>query len=141
MDVTRLRSALADLLGPERNRKFILQLNHRNRLRAWQEEAVTKFLAAYPEFAPLGRAELLASFAICEVHGNELQSYSVPVFRGNVDYAPDYNRTRVPSFPNAKRDFWSTEGAPFEGDSIELWFCPTCCEAERQWHAGRESSK
>ena len=139
MDGTRLRGDLAAFLGPERYRKFIFQLNHRNRLRAWQEEAVAKFLAGYPEFTPLGRAELLAYFAICEVHGDELQSYSVPVRRGNVEYVVDHHRRLA--FPNVKHDFWSTEGAPFVGEFIESLFCPACCEAERQWNADRERSK
>src|SRR5687768_6972935 len=108
MDVARLRLDFRDFLGPERFRRFVFQLNRRHRLRTWQEEIVAEFLATHPEYAPLGRTELLASFAICEVHGNELQSYLVPVRHGHVDYSRDYTQAWSSLFTNFKRkEIWS----------------------------------
>jgi hypothetical protein len=140
VDAAGLRELFAKFIGADRYRRFIWQINRRDRLRAWQEDIWGRFMAANPELAVLSHDEIRAAFRVCEIHGDELQTYSTRVFRGNVDYAPDYDQAWSSLFPYSKRDFWSSEGTPYEGNTIELLYCPTCCLTQNKWEEGRTIS-
>ena len=135
-DPTALRRALASFLGEARFRKFVQQGFRRGRLRSWQEQEWSRFTAAQSEFA-VGLDELAAALRICEVHGQELLPDTVEVFRGNVDYADWYIQARNQLFPHAAAEPGSTEGAPFEGERVRVWYCPACRKSEVEWRAGR----
>jgi hypothetical protein len=140
MDTARLRKYFAEFLGVDRYRRFVLQINRRDRLRGWQQEVWKTFIATNSEFASLNDVAMRAAFRVCEVHGDEFQTYSTQVLRGNVDYSPDYCRAWSSLFPHSKHEFWSTEGMPFDGSTIELLFCRACCEAKSRWDAERAIS-
>lgn len=132
-----LRRALAAFLGVGRFRKFVQQGCRRGRLRYWQEQEWAKFTAAHAEFAvEIGELEL--ALRICEVHGQELLPDMVKVFRGCVDYTREYTDARKQLFPHAASAI-SAEGVPFEGDRIEVWYCPACRQEETAWHLTRAS--
>jgi hypothetical protein len=71
------------------------------------------------------------------LHGLDLQQDTVEVFHGNRDFAQSYISARNRLFPNAASGPVSTEGATFEGDKAEVWYCPACREAESAWKAKR----
>lgn len=136
MDAAALRLAFADFLGEERFRKFVRQGLRRGRLRFWQEEAWSLFITAHPEFA-VSLDELRVALRVCEVHGRELLPGTAKVFHGCRDYADHYIKARNELFPHAMSGPVSTEGAAFTGDSVEVWYCPECRDAEVAWRAGR----
>jgi len=135
MNVASLRESFAEFLGADRYRRFVWQINRRDRLRAWQEEVWGKFVSANPVFAGLSEAEVRECFTVCEVHGDEFQTYSTRVIHGNVDFTLEYEIASSSQFPHAKLDFWSTEGRSFDKNTIELRFCPACCEAKSKWES------
>jgi hypothetical protein len=94
----------------------------------------------HPEFA-VDLEELTIALRICELHGQELLHDTVEVFRGNVDHADWYTQARNRLFPHAASGSVSTEGAPFEGDRVEVWYCSTCRKAEAEWRAKRAKSE
>jgi hypothetical protein len=78
---------------------------------------------------------LAVALRICEAHGQELLTDTVEVVRGCVDYADWYIQARNQLFPHAATGPVSTEGAPFEGDRVGVWYCPACRKAEVEWRA------
>jgi hypothetical protein len=131
-----LRQALAGFLGEDRFWKFVQQGVRRGRLRFWQAQEWDRFTAAYPEFA-VRLEELAGVLRICTLHGQELLPDTVEVFHGCRDYADWYLEARNSLFPYAAADPWSTEGAPFDGDRIGVWYCPACRQAKAEWEAKR----
>jgi hypothetical protein len=140
VDAAAVRQALAAFLGEERLRKFVRQGVGRGRLRFWQEQEWGRFTAAHPEFA-VGLEELAVALRVCALHGQELLPDTVEVFHGCRDYADWYIEARNRLFPYAASDPWSTEGAPFEGDRIGVWYCPTCRQAKAEWEARRRTKR
>lgn len=129
-----LRDALHRFLGDEKFRKFVQQGLYRGRLRYWQENAWAEFLVARPEMSvPLH--ELDSALQVCHLHGDELCPDTVKVFHGCVDYVQSYCEVRNQLFPRAALDIVSTEGRAFSGDTVTVWFCPTCRSAYTAWHA------
>jgi len=135
-EAVALRQALSAFLGDERFRKFVQQGVRRGRLRFWQEQEWDRFCAARPEFA-VSLEELGIALHICELHDQELRPDTVEVFHGCRDYAQWYIDSLNTYFPHAASDPWSTEGAPFEGDRIGVWYCPTCRDAKAEWESKR----
>ena len=133
MDVLRFRQVLAEFLGPAKYRRFIEQLRGKNRLRAWQEDAIAEFEIAHAEYTPLSHEQLLAALSICELHGEELKTYSIRVVEGSCAISADYVKARVAYFPNAKFNFWPRQGAPLGCDIVEKLYCSLCCTAESEW--------
>ena len=135
-EAAALRQALAIFLGDERFRKFVQQGVHRGRLRFWQEQEWDRFATTHPEFA-VTLEDLEIALRICELHGQELLPDTVEVFHGCRDYAQWYIEARNRLFPHATSDSWSTEGTPFEGDRVGVWYCPACREAKAEWESNR----
>jgi hypothetical protein len=102
----------------------------------WQEQAWSRFAAAYPEFA-IGLNELTLALQVCHSHGDELQADTAEVFHGCLDLAQWYVEARTRLFPNAAQDVLSTEGQPFEGNRIDVLFCPSCRMARAAWQSRR----
>ena len=136
VDAGEFRQTFAAFLGEERYQKFVWQGLDRGRLRFWQEEEWDRFTAAHPEYA-VGLKELAAILRFCVLHGQELLPDTVEVHHGFMDYAPWYIEVRNRLFPYAASDTWSTEGAPFEGERIGVWYCPACRQAKVEWEAKR----
>lgn len=130
-----LRQALAAFLGEERFRKFVRQGVRRGRLRYWQAQEWARFTAAHPESA-VSLEELEAALRVCELHGRELLPDSVGVIRACVDYADGYIEAWNRLFPHAAPGPVSTEGAPFEQNRVDVWYCPVCREARTKWMSG-----
>jgi hypothetical protein len=139
-DAADLRRALAAFLGDGQYRKFVKQGVHRGRLRHWQEEAWGRFTAAYPKFV-VGPDELAAAIRVCHLHGDELRPDAAAVFHGCRDLSPRYVEARARLFPNAAQDEVSTEGRPFDGDRLGVWFCPSCRKAWAAWAGPRQTAK
>jgi hypothetical protein len=135
-DAAELRRALATFLGDAPYRKFVQEGVQRGRMRYWQEQAWDRFTSAHPEFA-VGPDELVAALRVCHLHGDELRPDTAEVFHGNMDLAQWYVEARAQLFPNAAQDVVSTEGVPFEGDRIGVWFCPSCRVARAVWETRR----
>ncbi len=133
-----LREALSEFLGQTQFHKFVQTGVRRGRLKYWQEEAWSRFVAARPDMG-VGLEELAAALRICELHGRELLAGTAKVFHGCVDYAPVYIVTRNKLFPHAAVDIVSTEGAPFAGDNAQIWYCTECREAHVEWMKKRDS--
>ena len=137
-EAVALRQALADFLGDERFRKFVHQGVRRGRLRFWQEQEWDRFASAHPEFA-VGLEELAVVLRICRLHGDELLPDTVEVFHGCRDYAKWYIEACNKLFPHASSAPWSTEGMPFDGDRIEVWYCRACRQAKAEWESKRRT--
>lgn len=131
-DLVAMRRAFAAFLGDERFRKFVQQRRAHGRLRYWQEQEWSRFIAAHPEFS-VDLDELAIALRICHLHGDELQEDTAEVFHGNRDLTQTYVEVRNRLFPRAAQDVVSTEGRSFEGDRIAVWFCPTCQAARAEW--------
>lgn len=134
MDPRTLRHALARFLGPERFRKFVQQGYLRGRLRFWQEQVWEEFVNHHLEWAG-ALEDLPAAIRICELHGDELCRDTVGVIQGYVDYSQEYVDARNRLFPHAAIGPISTEGGPFEGNQIEVWYCPACRDAYAAWES------
>jgi hypothetical protein len=134
MDRADLRQALTAFLGPERFRKFMDHLRSAERLRVWQEDVWARFTLLHPEFV-VGFDELQAALRICELHGCELKSGAVGVFRGCKDHTNRYIEVRNQLFPHAASEV-SAEGASFAGNEVRVWYCPDCRVAEASWKEG-----
>jgi hypothetical protein len=74
----------------------------------------------------MSHEDLCATFRICELHGCELQTKTVPVVDGCVDYVSEYQRDMIERFPHATRDFVSTEGGPKKSNQELISYCPEC---------------
>ena len=135
-EAAKLRRALAAFLGDAQYQKFVQQGVHHGRMRYWQEQAWGQFTAAHPDFA-VNQDELANALRVCHVHGDELQPDTVEVFHGCMDLVQSYVDARYRLFPHAEQDVVSTEGRRFEGDRIEVWFCPSCRAARAAWEAQR----
>ena len=118
------REALRVHLGEEKFREF-LKRGIRPGLRYWQEQALERFFQLQPRFR-LPHDQVESALRFCEVHSVELQTGEVPVFHGNVDYAPAYLRERDERFPHAGVDPVSTEGVECDMTSEPVWFCSAC---------------
>jgi hypothetical protein len=132
VDGSDLRRALAAFLGETQYRKFVEQGVRRGRLRHWQEESWGEFTAAHPEYA-IGLDELSSALDVCPLHGEEFLTATVKVFRGNVDHSREFERARREGFPYSIPKPFSTEGRPFEGNTAEVRYCPTCERAAGEW--------
>jgi len=139
-EAVALRKALAIFLGNERFHKFVKEGVRGGRLRYWQEKEWFRFVAVHQEFA-VSLDELALALRICELHDKELLPDTVEVFHGCIDYADWYTEARNRFFPHAASDSWSTEGAPFEEDCIEVWYCPVCREAKAEWESKRRAKR
>jgi len=137
VDATGLRRALAAFLGDAQYRKFVQQGVRRGRLRFWQEQAWAGFVAAHPALA-VGADELAAALRVCHLHGDELRPDTAEVVHGCLDWARSYVEARARLFPHAAEDVVPTEGRPFVGDRIGVWYCPSCRAARRAWEARRQ---
>lgn len=124
-----IRSRFKHHTGDASVSKFVAHVHrfahYRGRLRHWQEQLWTDFIAANPD-CQLSHDELCVTFHICELHGCELQSKSVPVVDGCVDYAQEYERDMIELFPHAAREFVSTEGRPKTSNRELVSYCPEC---------------
>ena len=138
-----LLSTLEAFLGEDRFHRFISQgftprrrywLKHEPRLRYWQEQQWQRFAEAHPEFA-VSMAELEIILRICELHRLELQQDFEEVFHGNMDYTPEYTEACLRLFPHSETGPIPTEGLPFEGERVEVFYCPECRRAEAHWRA------
>jgi hypothetical protein len=141
VDATALRQSLAEFLGGVQYRKFIEQINRHRRMLFWQEQVWIRFAAVHPEFE-VSPAELAVVLRICHLHGDELRPDTAELFHGCIDRTNEYNKARNSLFPYASLDVVSTEGRPFEGDRIGVWFCSSCREARAAWearHSARQS--
>lgn len=139
-DPTALRRAFSAFLGEERYRKFFRQGLKRGKLRFWQELEWKNFTEAHPEFS-IDFEELVKVLRYCVLHEEELQPDTVGVFRGCRDFTREYELALVERFPYASNDEWSTEGMPFEGGRVDVWFCPACRSAKAAWLAKRTRQK
>jgi hypothetical protein len=131
-DVEALRQALAAFLGAAQYRKFVAQTTRRGRLAFWQDQAWRRFNDAHPEFA-VSLDELTAALRVCHLHGDELRPNTVEVVHGCRDLTKAYVDACNRLFPHAALDAISTEGRPFEGKYVAVWFCPSCREAAAKW--------
>ena len=124
-----IRSRFKRHAGNEPFSKFIVAIHRfaqcRGRLRHWQEILWSDFVATNAD-CQMSHEDLCATFRICELHGYELQSQTVPVVDGCVDYAREYERDMIERFPHATRDFVSTEGRPKKSSRETIWYCPEC---------------
>jgi hypothetical protein len=135
-DVAALRQALAAFLGEARYRKFVERGLRRGRLAYWQEQEWGRFTDAHPEFA-VSPDDLAVALRVCHLHGDELRPATAEVIHGCVDLARWYVEARNRLFPHAASGPVSTEGAPFEGDRVGVWYCPACRQAEAEWRTNR----
>ena len=121
-NIARFRVLFKEFAGIERFRKFVDQLHRtkhrRTGLRFWQEELWNEFVATHSDFA-MSMDDLRSALAICELHEIDLVSVVVPVFRGCIDYAPDYISDMIKMFPHSTPDQISTEGSDQEIDRSE----------------------
>jgi hypothetical protein len=136
MDVIRLRKSFAAFAGADRYRRFIMQIREREYFRTWHERLWSKFVATAPEFAAATFAEIKAALAVCELHGDELQTYVARVLGGKLPSMShdDEVMAWLDLFPNNKQDVWD----PFlSADTVERQFCPACYEAQCAWETSR----
>jgi hypothetical protein len=131
-----LRRQLAEFLGGDQFRKFVVELRRAGRLRYWQEQAWGRFVATHPDHR-LPVHDLLAALRVCELHGLELLSDEVAVVEGNIDYAERYIRARRDKFPNAASGPVYAEGARSPGPTAGVWYCPDCRREEARWQGDR----
>jgi hypothetical protein len=136
VDASKLRRALAQFLGENQYRKFVHEGVRRGRLRYWQQQSWDAFLAAHPEYA-VTLDELSGAIRVCHLHGDELLPATVEVFHGCVDYSREFSQALVKYFPKCIMPF-STEGAPFDGDTKQVRYCPTCEIAASEWAASQK---
>ena len=102
------------------------------RLRFWQEDLLESFRTAYPEIT-LSTEKILESLKICELHEMELRPVEVPVFRGCLDYAPEYVNEMASTFPHSTLEQVMVSESHAD-NSCTIWVCSTCDEV-------RESSR
>lgn len=136
MDAASLRRQLAEFLGGERFRRFVVELRRAGRLRFWQEEAWDWFVAAHPGYR-VSLSDLLAALRVCELHGAELLPDEVAVVEGHVDYAERYVRAERETFPNAAGGPVWTRGAPSTGPTTGVWYCTDCRREAARWRGAR----
>jgi hypothetical protein len=127
-DHANFREHFKEFAGTEKFRKFVEQL-HRTKyrktgLRYWQQELWNTFVATYPEYA-MSTEDLSIALAICELHELQLEPVVVPVFRGCIDYAPDYIADMIKMFPHSTPDQILTEGGEHKIDPT-IWICREC---------------
>jgi hypothetical protein len=140
-DAHEIRQKLFELLGDERFRKFVRAMPRSpqgSRLRYWQQAVWDAFILQNPE-CQLNYDTMIATFRICELHGQELVQYRLPVRDGCVDYSNEFWETRRRYFPNAALDFISTEGWNIRDVPPMMWVCDRC-ETIRQEEARRTRS-
>ncbi|HEY0660486.1 MAG TPA: hypothetical protein VGD21_04060 [Lysobacter sp.] len=101
----------------------------------WQEQELERFRAAHPKLA-FELADLEVALRICEIHESDLQSCSVEVFRGHLNWARDYVDAKRATFPYAALGPVMVP-EDFPGDSIDGWYCPQCRRIENEWRVGR----
>jgi len=82
------------------------------------------FWTEHPELK-ISTEQLIDSLRICEMHELELEPVDVPVFRGCLDYAPEYVDEMVARFPH------STLGEVMVSESytdntVTIWVCSVC---------------
>ena len=128
------RALFKDFTGPETFRKFVSALHHNtsatSRLRFWQQDLWESFLSSRPD-CYMSVEDLQAKLRICELHEMELIPEEVPVFRGCIDYAPDFLAEMASSFPHARlRQVMVSES--YERTTATKWYCPACDEIQNQ---------
>jgi len=134
--VIALREAFAQFLGKEQFRKFAKQGMPNGRMKFWQESLWKKFIDSNPDYASFEN-ELQAAIRICDIHGEELLRGEVPIVRGKIRLL---ERLLGTNFDAMSRYFPNSNSAPFfvgdqnvEGETHEVWYCPTCRENEADY--------
>ena len=143
MEANEIRRRLLNFLGDDRFCKFLRAMprsSEGTRLRYWQQDVWDAFVLLNPDCSP-NYEELVGIFRICELHGEELVQYQVPVFNGCVDYTKEFWETRRQHFPNAALDRISTEGRAIEAVSGTMWVCNRCEEIRQQREEVRRSRR
>lgn len=137
MDADTVRQSLARFIGIEKAKRFIKAGLRRNgTLHYWQQDIWDQLIAANPAFADA--AVLLSEvFRFCVLHDCELKQDSIGVIHGCVDHVPEYDRDAAAFFPWAAIGPWSTEGRSYEGNTIQVWYCPGCRDAFKESRWGR----
>lgn len=133
MQVTHdeVRTRFKAFAGDVQFHNFVVQVHRfagrRGRLRFWQDKLWNAFLVENQDCG-IDHDELCTTFRVCELHGCELQSTSVPVVDGCVVYSRDYTIDSASRFPHATREFVSTEGAPKYSNRADIFYCNKCDE-------------
>jgi len=134
--VIALREAFAQFLGKEQFRKFAKQGMHNGRMRFWQESLWKRFIAANPDYVSFEK-ELQAAIRICEIHGDDLLRGEVPIVRRKTRLL---TRLLETNHGAAARYYPNSNSSPFfvgdenvEGETHEVWYCPTCRENESDY--------
>jgi hypothetical protein len=126
------RATFRTAIGEERFRKFVAAGVRPPHLRFWQEVELRDFFEARPELR-LNEKELEEALRICQLHDLTLQAGSAEVFRGHLDYGPDYMRARREEFPHASADCLSSGGSEDAPAVVEVFFCPECRNVRAAW--------
>jgi hypothetical protein len=100
-----LASQFLAFCGPERFRKFVLQLHRecrsKGRLLFWQEQLWAEFAATEPGEIPFSVEGIAEALRLCPVHELPLESEEVPIVYGLVRFPPGYVQAREERFPFA----------------------------------------
>ena len=137
MDADAVRQALARFVGVEKARRFIVAgLRANGSLHYWQQDAWDQFVTANPEFADA--VKLLPDVVrYCVVHDEELLPDTIAVVHGCMDRVREYEHDLIQQFPHAAIGPWTTEGRPYEGNTVQVWYCPGCRDAYKKSRWGR----
>ncbi|WP_223619990.1 hypothetical protein [Lysobacter sp. ESA13C] len=137
MDAKSFRNALERFLGEERFTKFVRR-GAVPRLLYWQEREWERFIEAHPEFAPaFTQLDVLLRF--CVLHGEDLLHDHIEVFHGTARYDDAYIAERQRLFPYANAAPYITQGLPYTGDTIAVWYCPRCRQLASRFKFVRET--
>ena len=141
-----LRESFRAFAGDENFRRFVHAINtapfRLKRLRYWQEELWNEFRATTPDCTE-SYAEIQQLFAICEVHGYELERDTVLAPYSQLRY----HRTESPDsglhsgmmdtkqYPYPGWGVSPSDWPPAENRMVDVLYCPRCRELRSEREA------
>jgi hypothetical protein len=121
----------AAFLGSEDFARFLAK-GTTDRLRYWQERALSKFTEAHPELCT-NSSELVEALRLCEVHREPLFTEYVPGIAAEIDHLQT-SEMRA-QFPRANTGPISL-GTGAQERQVQVWYCAACRRAREVWLAG-----
>ena len=143
MERQDITSRFLAFCGPERFRKFVVQLHRecrgKGRLLHWQEELWAAFATTQGDDAPLSFEGIAEALRLCPVHDLPLKAEEVPVVYGLVRFPPGYVEARDERFPFANEvAFGGCCVGPEERAAV--LFCEGCRRESRAWRGAEGRS-
>jgi hypothetical protein len=122
---------IAAFFGSEDFARF-LRTGTTDRLRFWQERALSRFIEAHPELCT-NSGELIEALRLCEVHLEPLLTESVPGIAEEIDHLQTAEMRA--QFPRANTGPIRL-GTGAQEREVQVWYCATCRRAREVWLAG-----